>query len=496
MTEIIFNKEAKESFVKILIATKEEALNYGITGGIIDRSAFNKLKAFVKREDENNTKPQEILVYDNLKELVVLCRVSLDATNVDIQTLAGKIYPRIKNYQNATVFARHLVKTDFSALDIINNMGLGFELASYSFDKYHTNKKPEDFPKLETVNFIAKEKISKKDYEATAALANAVRYARDLTNEPSNELTPEIYAADIKRLENLGLKITILNKNELKKKGFGMLLSVAQGSVNEPYVCILEYQGNKKKKNVDVALVGKGVTFDSGGISIKPSNGMWDMKQDMAGSAVVVASLKAAIQQKLNLNIVGIVGLVENMPSGTATRPGDIVTSFSGKTVEILNTDAEGRLVLGDCISYIEKEYKPEKIIDIATLTGAIVVALGDEMAGLFSNDDVLSELLSIAGEQSGEELWRFPINDGYRKKIKSDIADVKNISEGRAAGSITAACFLEAFLQNKTAWAHLDIAGMDMFSKPKALYGKGASGFGVLLINKFLRNLGASVQG
>ena len=242
-----------------------------------------------------------------------------------------------------------------------------------------------------------------------------------------------------------------------------MLLAVAQGSANSPYVAILEYNGNKSKKGYDIALVGKGVTFDSGGISLKPGAGMWDMKQDMAGSAVVVSSLKAAAQQKLKLNIVGVVGLVENMPSGTATRPGDIVTSLSGKTVEILNTDAEGRLVLGDCLTYVEREYKPERIVDLATLTGAIVVALGSEMAGLFSNDDCLSELLSISGEQSGEELWRFPMTDGYRKLIKSDMADVKNLSEGRAAGSITAACFLEEFLLNKTPWAHLDIAGMDI---------------------------------
>jgi leucyl aminopeptidase len=321
-------------------------------------------------------------------------------------------------------------------------------------------------------------------------LANAVRYARDLINEPSNELTPEIYAADIKRLEHLGLKITVLDKTELKKKGFNMLLSVAQGSENSPYVCILEHKGNPKSKDFDVALVGKGVTFDSGGISLKPSKGMGEMKQDMAGSAVVVASLKAAAMQNLKLNIVGIVGLVENMPSGNATRPGDIVTSLSGKTVEIIDTDAEGRMVLGDCLTYVEKQYKPKKIIDLATLTGAIVITLGDEMAGLFSNDDVLSELLSIAGEQSGEELWRFPLTDGYRKKNKSDIADLKNFSGAKTGGSITAACFLEEFLQNKTPWAHLDIAGVDLYSSPKPLYTKGASGFGVLLINKFLRNL------
>ena len=276
-----------------------------------------------------------------------------------------------------------------------------------------------------------------------------------------------------------------------------MLLSVAPGSANAPYVAVLEYHGNKSKKGYDAALVGKGVTFDSGGISLKPGAGMGDMKQDMAGSAVVAASLKAAAQQKLKLNLVGVVGLVENMPSGTATRPGDIVTSLSGKTVEILNTDAEGRLVLGDCLTYVEKEYKPERIVDLATLTGAIMVALGNEMAGLFSNDNALSVLLENSGKQAGEELWNFPMNDRYRALLKSDMADIKNISDGRGAGSITAACFLEAFLPNKTPWAHLDIAGMDMIKYPKTyiekfapLYPKGASGFGVLLINRFLHNL------
>ncbi|MBR1373215.1 leucyl aminopeptidase [bacterium] len=489
MTEITINQPTN-AMVKIFLSTDNEQLNYGITGGLIDRSTYNKLKAFVSREDEINSKKETILLLDMVKEVIVLLRPSIYASPTDLQTMSANLWQKIKHYPSATVFLRHLPKTPYQAKDIMREMGLGFELSSYSFDKYHTQKKATDFPKLETINFTAKEQLDKKDYAPTAALANAVRYARDLTNEPSNELTPEIYANDIKRLEHLGLKVTIMNKTELKKKGFNMLLSVAQGSINEPYVCIIEYNGNKKQKGYDVALVGKGVTFDAGGISLKPANGMWDMKQDMAGSAVVVASLKAAVQQKLNLNLVGIVGLVENMPSGTATRPGDIVTSLSGKTVEILNTDAEGRLVLGDCLTYVEKEYKPERIIDIATLTGAIVVALGDEMAGLFSNDDVLSELLTIAGEQSGEELWRFPINDRYRKKVKSDIADLKNISEGRSAGSITAACFLENFLPNKTPWAHLDIAGMDMFSKPKPMYTKGASGFGVLLLNKFLRNL------
>lgn len=488
MTEITFNQSYDTAEVKVLIATKEEDLNYG-AAQIIDRSTFNRLKALIEREDTEENK-KDILVLDMVKEAVVLLRVKNTIDTPELEELGGKLYNRIKNFKSATVYARKLPKTEFTAEKVANSLAFGVELASYSFDKYHTKKKPSDFPKLETVNFVAKEKLDKKAYEPTAALANAVRYARDLTNEPANELTPEIYAADIKRLEHLGLKVTVLNQSELKKKGFNMLLSVAQGSANPPYVCILEYKGNKHNKGWDIALVGKGVTFDAGGISLKPAAGMWDMKQDMAGSAVVAASLKAAAQQKLNLNVVGIMGLVENMPSGTATRPGDIVTSLSGQTVEILNTDAEGRLVLGDCLTYVEQQYKPERIIDIATLTGAIVVALGNEMAGMFTNDDCMAELLSISGEQSGELLWRFPLTDNYRKMIKSDIADIKNISAGRSAGSITAACFLESFVGKNTPWAHLDIAGMDKVEKAKPLYPMGASAFGVRLINQFLKNL------
>lgn len=493
MVEIVFNQTCEGAEAKVFIATKDESLNYGVTGGLIERSAFNRLKAFVEREDEINGVKKDVLAFDGDRGLIVLIRVDMFAKAVELQRAAAKVYSRVKKQKTVCVYARHLPKTDFGAKDVACNLGFGFELAAYSFDKYKTLKKDCEYDRLEKVNFVGKEKLDKVDYADMAALANAVRYARDLTNEPANALTPAIYAADIKRLEHLGLKVTVMDKTELKKKGFNMLLSVAEGSVNEPFVCVIEHWGNKKKKTVDAALVGKGVTFDSGGISIKPAAGMWEMKQDMAGSAVVAASLKACAQQKMPLNVVGIVGLVENMPSGSATKPGDIVTSLSGKTVEILNTDAEGRLVLGDCLTYVEREFSPERIVDLATLTGAIVVALGSEMAGLFSNDDCLSELLSISGEQSGEEVWRFPLNDRYRDMIKSDIADLKNISDGRAAGSITAACFLESFLLKKTPWAHLDIAGMDMFSKPKPMYGKGASGFGVMLINKFLSNISAT---
>ncbi|MBP5615883.1 MAG: leucyl aminopeptidase, partial [Alphaproteobacteria bacterium] len=276
----------------------------------------------------------------------------------------------------------------------------------------------------------------------------------------------------------------------LKTKGFNMLLSVSQGSVNDPYVAILEYNGNKKKKSVDVALVGKGVTFDSGGISIKPSNGMWDMKQDMAGAAAVVGALKAVALQKLPVNIIGAVGLVENMPSGTATRPGDIVKSMSGQTVEILNTDAEGRLVLADLLWYVQDIYGVKKVIDIATLTGAVTVALGTEMAGLMGNSQKLIDQIKKAGQTVGEEVWQLPLNKAYDKMMDSDIADMKNISESRNAGTITAACFLQRFIKKDTAWAHLDIGGMDKETKGKLLTPKGATGFGVRLFDQIIKDL------
>ena len=284
--------------------------------------------------------------------------------------------------------------------------------------------------------------------------------------------------------------VEILDEKRMKSNGFNLALSVAQGSANPPRVAVIKWIGNKQNENFDLGLVGKGVTFDSGGISLKPGNGMWDMKQDMAGAAAVVGALKVIALQKLPVNVVGVVGLVENMPSGTATRPGDIVTSMSGQTVEILNTDAEGRLVLADCLWYIQSQYGVKKVIDIATLTGAILVALGTEMAGVMGNDQNFIEKIKKAGTSSGEEVWQLPLNAAYNKMMDSDIADMKNISESRNAGSVTAACFLQRFIQKGVKWAHLDIAGMDKETKGRPLTPKGASGFGVKLFVEIIKNL------
>ena len=302
-------------------------------------------------------------------------------------------------------------------------------------------------------------------------------------------MTPEVFAADIRRLEYLGLEVKILDEKAMKERGFGLALAVAQGSVNKPRVAVIKWKGHKESEDFAVGLVGKGVTFDSGGISIKPAAGMGDMKQDMAGAAAMVAVMKSLALQQTQKNVVAVVGLVENMPSGSAYRPGDIFRSMSGQTVEVQNTDAEGRLVLADCLTYIQEEYKPEYVVDMATLTGAIVIALGHSYAGLFSNNVKLAKALNVAGEHCGELLWQLPMNAEFNKQMDSTVADMKNVG-GRAAGSCTAACFLQRFVKKETKWAHIDIAGMDLVEEPKPLYPKGASGYGVRLINQFINEL------
>ena len=387
----------------------------------------------------------------------------------------------------AAYYAEPIKAGGFSDEQVAHYVALGLMIGSYRFDKYFTTKKAEDYPNLEQVIFKVKNPAQvNENFKNFAALANGVRYARDLCNEPANYLTPEVFAADIKRLEYLGLDIDILGGEELKEKGFGLLTAVAQGSVQEPKVAVIKWKGNQQSDSWDLALVGKGVTFDSGGISLKPAKGMEDMKQDMTGAAVVTASLKILALQCAQKNVIGIVGLVENMPSGGATKPGDIATSLSGQTVEIINTDAEGRLVLADIMTYVQQQYNVPEIIDIATLTGATMRALGDQYAGIFANNDKLADNLIGAGKVSGEELWRMPINENYNRQLDSDFADMQNIGGANAGGS-TAACFLQRFVQKGVHWAHLDIAGVDKENKGTPLCPKGATAWGVRLLNAYI---------
>jgi leucyl aminopeptidase len=324
-------------------------------------------------------------------------------------------------------------------------------------------------------------------YADLEKLADGIFLTRDLVNEPPNILYPETMAEACEKLTALGVEVDVLGEPEMYELGFGALLGVGQGSARESKMVVMRWNGlGKGSKTPPVAFVGKGVTFDTGGISIKPAGGMEEMKWDMGGAGTVIGLMKALAGRKAKVNVVGVVGLVENMPGGNAQRPGDVVTSYSGQTIEVLNTDAEGRLVLADALWYTQKHFKPKFIIDLATLTGAIIVALGTSRAGLFANDNKLADQLFKTGEKTGEEVWRLPLGDVYDKQINSDIADMQNIGRDREAGSITAAQFLQRFV-NKTPWAHLDIAGVAWTKRDGDITPKGATAYGVRLLNQLV---------
>jgi leucyl aminopeptidase len=364
-------------------------------------------------------------------------------------------------------------------------VALGAVLATYRFDRYRTKEKPEDKPRLGNLTLLhADPAAAKSAWEPLAGVAHGVYITRDLVSEPPNVLNPAEMAERCRKLEELGVQVEIFGPAELGKLGFGALLGVSQGSVNEPRMVVMRWNGAGGRKK-PVAFVGKGVTFDTGGISIKSAGGMEDMKWDMAGAGTVVGLMAALAGRKAKVDAVGLVGLVENMPSGSAQRPGDVVKSYSGQTIEVINTDAEGRLVLADVLWYCQQKFDPQVMVDLATLTGAIIISLGHEHAGLFSNDDTLSEKLIAAGKETGEKLWRMPLDEAYDKQIKSDIADMKNIG-GRPAGSVTAAQFIKRFVNDKP-WAHLDIAGMAWSSKESPTVPKGATAFGVRLLDRLV---------
>lgn len=367
----------------------------------------------------------------------------------------------------------------------------GAKLRSYRFDKYHTRHKPEKKPALKTLSIACKDPAAAKSlYASLDKIADGVFLTRDLVSEPSNVLYPETLAQHALTLTELGVKVDILDENQMKDLGMNALLGVAQGSANPPRLVAMQWLGDKKAKNkAPVCFVGKGVTFDSGGISLKPGAGMEKMKYDMAGAAAVIGAMKALAGRKAKANVIGVIGLVENMPSGTAQRPGDVVVSASKQTIEVINTDAEGRLVLADTLWYAQETFKPRCIVDIATLTGAISIALGSEYAGLFANDDTLADQLTKSGKSVHEKLWRFPMGKAYDKMMDSQIADMKNASGSRDAGSITGAQFVQRFVKGNTPWAHLDIGGMAWHEKEAPLAPKGASGFGVRLFEKFVTN-------
>ena len=399
------------------------------------------------------------------------------------ETFAAEAYQALKTSGAKTL----QILLDEAPADVAARAALGVRLGAYRFDRYRTKEKPEKKPSITKVQIVSGDaKAAAKAHAPLEALSGGVNFARDLVSEPANILYPVEFAKRVKALEKLGLTVEILGEKEMGKLGMGSLLGVGQGSVRDSQLAVIQWKGAADPKAQPLAFVGKGVCFDSGGISLKPADGMEEMKGDMGGAAAVAGLMQVLATRKAKVNAVGILGLVENMPDANAQRPGDIVTSMSGQTIEVINTDAEGRLVLADALWYCQDRFKPQFMIDLATLTGAIIIALGTDYAGLFSNDDSLSDKLLASSKASGEKLWRLPLPASYEKQIDSQAADVKNTG-GRPGGSITAALFIQRFV-NGVPWAHLDIAST-AWQKP----GSGptnpewASGFGVRLLDQFV---------
>ena len=368
-------------------------------------------------------------------------------------------------------------------------VGLGAALRAWRYDRYRTRLKDKQKPTLEELTIVGGGDGAEQRYKSRwEPVLKGVSLTRELVTEPANIIYPETFVERVRAaLEGTGVEVEVLDRAAMEKLGMGALLGVAQGSIREARLLVLRWNG-RSNGGQPVAFVGKGVTFDTGGISIKPAAGMEAMKWDMGGAGAVAGAIRALALRKAKANIVGICGLVENMPSGAAQRPGDVVTTMSGQTVEVINTDAEGRLVLADAITYVAKNYNPSTIIDLATLTGAILISLGHEFAGLFSNNDELAGALQKAGDASGDKLWRMPLAEPFDRLIDSPIADMKNVGP-REGGSITAAQFIQRFIENGVRWAHVDMAGKAWSDKPASTYEKGATGFGVRLLDQYVED-------
>jgi leucyl aminopeptidase len=475
----------------VLVVFCDDALKFGPAtrkaiapaAGLVGRAA--KAEGFTGKSGT----ALELVVPEGLKVarlVVVGVGKAAEIKQNNFITLGGAALGKLpKRATEACVFAE--LPSGAMRPDHAADLAQGIALRAYAFDRYKTKRKDEDKPPASRKITVAVGDVTavRRAYGAREAVAAGVLLARDLVNEPANVLFPLEFARRAGALKKAGCAVEVLDVARMKKLGMNALLGVAQGSVHEPRVVVMRWNGGRKGE-APVAFIGKGVCFDTGGISIKPAAGMEDMKGDMAGAACVTGLMQALAGRKAKVNAVGVIGLVENMPDGKAQRPGDIVKSMSGQTIEIINTDAEGRLVLGDVIWYAADRFKPKFMVDLATLTGAIIVALGHEYAGMFANDDRLAERLSKAGEATGELVWRMPLAKAYDKLIDSKFADMKNTG-GRMGGAITAAQFIKRFVDDKTPWAHLDIAGTGMDSRQNDINKSWASGWGVRLLDRLV---------
>ena len=465
----------------------------------LDDNARNFLSKALKKQNSFKAKlgstsgfyvPDE---QDTQKVVVLGLGKAEDLNELKLQETGGKLFAALKS-ENCShislIIDNSLKNNSFTSDSLSAHICYGLKLRSYNFEIYKTKKK-DDQKRVETLDVII-DTHSKAEavFKTLDDITEGVFSARDFVNEPPNTLYPESFAKSIKdQLKPLGVEIEILDEKKMQKMGMGAILAVGMGSDNPPRMVIMRWNGGKKTE-APLMLVGKGVTFDTGGISIKPGAGMEDMKMDMGGAAAVVGTMKAIAARKAKTNVIGIAGLAENMPSGKAYRPADIIKSYSGKTIEVLNTDAEGRLVLADCLTYGQEIVKPSAIIDLATLTGAMMVALGHEYCGSFVNDNDLWSKLENASAKTGEKLWRMPLDEVWKKDMEGSFGDIQNLGKsGRWGGACTAAGFLEHFINEGTPWAHLDIAGTAWIKSDKPTVPKFGTGFGVRVLNQLIND-------
>ena len=481
--KILYKKSISEGQIKNRVLFADE--NFKING--LNKLALKQSNEINRTINSNKSKKKDIIMFNHSPDQrIILIKIKNNEKSTDNEKKGANFYNFLKSnlLTDLTLFDNNINQTQIKNKLFIEEFLHGIQLKAYEFNKYKTKKENTEI----NINIVVRKQKKTIKYNRFNSLLEGLNFTKDLVSEPGNILHPDEYARRIQKLKTIGLKIKVYNQKELKKMGMGALLGVGQGSVRGSYLVTMEWNGNKSKSK-PLAFVGKGVCFDTGGYSLKPARFMEDMTYDMAGSAAVVGLMKTLALRKAKINAVGVVGLVENMVSGNAQRPGDIVKSYSGKTIEVLNTDAEGRLVLADALTFTEKKFKPKFIIDLATLTGAIIVSLGSEYGGLFSNDDKLSKQLIDSGEKVDEKLWRMPLHKNFDKLMNSKNADMQNINYVGGAGSTTAAQFLQRFIINKTPWAHLDIAGMAFSKYGGALNSGGATGYGVRLLNKLVED-------
>ncbi len=472
--KIHFSANSSETYARLVLMHTDE----GIVNKV-DEGQIEMLLAACRSAEFTGKSGQFLPIFWTEKPVLVAGIGKGIDSGLAAEIWGGCLFAQMKS----APFNQLQVDADLLPADIMLSALSGAVSASYSFEKYFTVKKSVEVTTEILVTSASEAKLAAA-WQQHEALVAGVFTARDLLYEPANILYPQEFAHRCKELEAVGLDVQIIPQKELESLGMDALLGVGQGSGRESTVVVMNWQGGGNE--APVALVGKGVCFDTGGISLKPAKGMEDMKWDMGGAAAVTGAMHALAGRKVKRNVVGIIGLVENMPDGNAQRPGDVVTSLSGQTIEVINTDAEGRLVLADILTYAQDKFKPQAIVNLATLTGAIIVSLGKEYAGLFSNNDVLANAVTTAGGQVDEKCWRMPMEKAYDDMLKSHIADMKNIG-GPYGGAITAACFLHRFIENDTPWVHLDIAGKVWSEKAKPTIPKGGTGFGVRLLNQMI---------